>query len=897
MLSISAYLSKVVAWNQANYSNNRIFRSDSPFFKGKNLTTVQQNDLGLLLQTLQKHDAHRLHLRCDNWHHTDESFGLFLAVLCFYKHATQNRTSHGEHGMYQTGTVIYQPKKRELRVVTGADDFGIITRSIREEAVNIKGERHSQTASFYTKYEQLSNYIPLSDIFEHSFKRNAPSNLTAYFELFNSTLRHNQPLTKFNQRLLVVAPYLAVQTLPAASQFPIRYNFDRNFSVPLASPLVEVVTRYSDARDEIRKHGNNIDEVVVLGDVGYRQSINDLLNDLDDKYFNRVIILGSRPIHADYKFRSWPWSQTERAWLKKGKQFQIKRISLPSLEIKAMRPLFTDCAMQLVEIGLTTAEANGVINRLVSQHYRDAIIDVPALLDYQSKLFSEPNSIWKSWFEEAGQLISYTPFCQTMMDGLKTLAGHQALNRSKLDKISEIAFRHLSENGRKSQTWVVVRARQADALNAYFSGTTSLKAITYGELKSLLKKPEGNPEQFIFPTLHLNYQAGGVLFHDYSLAQRAAERGPCYVLTYEDLEDGVTNLCEWLYKREEHRRLTHPDRQRWVNFSCASTLPTLTVQPSVDYTFNQLESDEVQNISELLDELELLEEINTNSHDRATAILLQLNDSFTKYFGVWKDIRKKNRRMAVGKQKACEEEVIRSDSFESPKRYLIRFRDDHEYECKESVLLAKVHGSQVVPLKPTSAKKDDLIVRFTISLDICLKALQTIAEAREALKEVKWASQQWRNWLKKSIEYVAFSKNCTTLEARIMRYEKIVRIIQANDSTSEFVQFQRFQQWLDTSEDYIFPRTINHLEIILTTHLNQVVPAEKSAKIQEMKRIMAARHQSASFREVVTKLNTELTRYLITGEKGKLLSHMNEHHIADLLKTRTDRYIQNIQAL
>ncbi|MBE8971418.1 hypothetical protein IQ277_36100 [Nostocales cyanobacterium LEGE 12452] len=130
-----------------------------------------------------------------------------------------------------------------------------------------------------------------------------------------------------------------------------------------------------------------------------------------------------------------------------------------------------------------------------------------------------------------------------------------------------------------------------------------------------------------------------------------------------------------------------------------------------------------------------------------------------------------------------------------------------------------------------------------------------------------------------------------------MRYEKIVRIIQANDSTSEFVQFQRFQQWLDTSEDYIFPRTINHLEIILTTHLNQVVPAEKSAKIQEMKRIMAARDQSASFREVVTKLNTELTHYLITGEKGKLLSHMHEHHIADLLKTRTDRYIQNIQAL
>lgn len=899
MLNLQDYLSKLTTWNEANYKNNSIVRPDSTFYKGRHLTTLQRNDLGLLLQTLLKSDANRIHLRCDDWHQTDELFGVFLATLCFYKYA-QNQTETPVTELYKTGTVIYHTKKEEVRVIAGRNTSGIITRPIKEETVRVKGEKYTQTQTFNTNLEQAAKYIPLANISEHTFNRNALGNLADYFELFNNTLLQHRALTQFPRRLVVVAPYATIQQLPKGSQLPIRYQFNSHYTVPVVNPLIEVVNRYDMARSVLRKDGNTIDEVVVLGDIGYRESINDLLNDLGDGYFRRVIILGSQPIQPDYKFQCWPWSRQERAWIRTGKQDRIERITLPADNLKSLRPLFVTCARQLVAIGLPETEANASINRLIGQHLRDAFVDVAALLVYQQTILDEPDSIWRSWFEEADQLDSYPTFCQTLIEGLRAVGSYITSTQAKLKKISELARRHPGENTQQCQTWVIARSKQVVALNDHFASNQTIKAISYRELKTLLNNPaQSQLEQFIFPALHLNYQPGGDLLRDYSLYRRATERGRSFVLAYEGLEDGLTKLCEWLYHRDEHKRLTHPDRQFWVNFSCASTLPVPLALTGVSGLLAPLLPAETESISELLDELELLDDDNARQSTRTAEILLKLNESFTKYFGVWKDIRKSYRKVVavVGQQKVEEIKSIKEDSNEGSKRYLIRFRDYYEYELKESVLLAKVQGEQVVPIKPMDARKGDLIVRFTITLDTCLKALQTIPEAREALKEVKWASKTWRSWLRKSIEYVAFTKKCSLMQARKIRYEKLLQLVRADEPTTQFVQFQRFEQWLDKTDDYIFPRTINHLEIILATHLNQVVPAEKPAKLQEMKSIMAARDQSASFREVVTKLNTELTQYLIDTRRGKLLAHMPDHYISDLLKTRTDRFIQNIEAL
>ena len=883
MLSTPEYLATLTAWNEANYLNNGVVRPDSAIYS--HLTATQQSDLGLLLQTLLKSDAQRLHLRCDEWQQTDELFGPLLATLCFYKYA-QNQTETPVAELYKTGTVLYHPVKAEAKVVVSRHKTGVITRPVKEETVWVKGDKHTQTKTFNPTFEQVARYIPLANVSEHNYNRNALGNLADYFELFSSTLQQHRALTQFPRRLLVVAPHATIQQLPAGSQFPIRYQFDRHYTVPVVYPLVEIVNRYNDARDELRKDGNTIDEVVVLGDIGYRDSLTNLLNDLGDGYVKRVTILGSQSIQPDYGFRTWSWSTNERTWLRTRKlppEFTV--VAVDSDGIKALRPLFDEPVLQLMLLGLSEPEAKAALNRLIGQYLRDALVDTPNLLAYHHERLNDPTGVWAGWFVEAGEEAMIPVFSAALMDGLGAVARYVSANPAKLTQIEALTRPDV-------QTWIVAKPRQVEALNAHFSHKPHTKAISYRELKKLLANPATCTEQFIFPALHLNYQPGGQLLRDYRLYRRALERGPGYVLHYDGLEEGLFRLCNWLHEREEHRCLTHPDRQHWIDFTHdPAQFPVLTLQASTGLLID-VPPQEAETLDHLLDELDHLNDENPAERTRAIDVLQDLNKSFALYFGVWKDLDR--RRPVRSEDTPAEEESspvipVKPTPVQAPvgSRIQISFSNHRDYEYKAGALLAQIANGTTKAIRADAVCKNNRIAHFAIDLDSCREALLTIPEAKPALNEVKWASKAWRDWLRDSIQMLASSRTIHWEAACRTQYQRLCEQVKQKDSADSFVSQKRFEHWLTDADPYSFPRKISHLEAVLSACLNLVSLTNRAAEEAEQRRIMAARDQSASFREVVTRLNHELTVYLTEKKKGAMLVHLSEQHLAALMRTQT----------
>lgn len=883
MLSLSDYLATLTAWNEANYLNNGVVRPDSAMYS--HLSAIQQSDLGLLLQTLLKSDAQRLHLRCDEWQQTDELFGPLLATLCFYKYA-QNQTETPVTELYKTGTVLYHPAKAEAKVVVSRHATGVITRPVKEETVRVKGDKHTQTKTFNPTFEQAAKYVPLANVSEHTYNRNALGNLADYFDLFNRTLHQHRAITQFPRRLLVVAPHATIQQLPAGSQLPIRYKFDRHYTVPVVCPLVEIVNRYNDARDELRKDGNTIDEVIVLGDIGYRDSLTNLLNDLGDGYFKRVTILGSQPIQSDYGFRCWSWSANERTWLRTRKlPPEFSAVTIPSEGIKALRPLFDEPVLQLMLLGLSEAEAKAALNRLIGQYLRDALVDTPNLLAYHHDRLHDPTGVWAGWFIETGNEIMLSAFSAALMDGLDAVARYVTAHPAKLIQIEALAQPGV-------QTWVVARPRQVEALNTHFSHKPHIKAISYRELKKLLASPATRSEQFIFPALHLNYQPGGQLLRDYRLYRRALERGTGYVLNYDGLEEGLFRLCHWLYEREEHRCLTHPDRQHWVDFTHdPAQFPAPTMQESTGFLID-VPTQEAETLDHLLDELDHLSDETPAQRTRAADVLQGLNKSFALYFGVWKDLDR--RQQVRSEDTPAEEEFVPVMPVKSTpaqtsagSRIQISFSNRRDYEYKPGALLAQSANGTIQAIRADAVCKNNLIVHFAIDFDNCSKALLTIPEAKAAMNEVAWASKAWRDWLRDSVQKLVISKTIPWEAACRTRYQRLCKQVQQQDPADSFVSQDRFQFWLTKNNPYLFPLKISHLEAVLSACLKLVPPTNLAAKEAEQRRIMAARDQSASFREVVTRLNHELTVYLTEKKKGAMLAHLSEQHLNALLQTQT----------
>lgn len=894
MVSTAEYFARLNDWSQEALTLNGIVKLDSPFYQAVSLGDCQRTDLSLLLQSLKTTDANRIHLRCDEWQQYDKVYGLLLATLCFYKYA-QNQLETPVSELYKIGTVLHNPVSGDARVVLGHTETGIIARPIRGHRVRINGMRQALEENSPISFSQLAKYIPLANVSEHDYNRNALGNLAGYASLFSRTVRDYRALTTFPRRLLVVAPHATIEQLPNDTRFPIRYQFEQHYTVPVVTPLVEIVTRYADARERLWSD-DSLDEVVVMGDIGCRDSINELLNDLGDDYFKRLIILGGQPLQADYGFRYWSWSRNERTWLRSGKLTDTERIILPGDELKSLRSLFIEPAQQLVGLGLPEATANGAINRLVGQHLRDAIVDGAELLAYQQSLLNDIESVWRSWFADASHLDHYPDFCRSLMDGLRKVADCVAQNPAKLDKILALAEQFQSQNKSKSKTWVVARQKQAEALNRHFTGSATIEAISYRELKTLLNNPAaGQPEQFVFPALHLDYQPGGQLLRYYRLHRQALERGQCYLLSYEGLEDGLVNLCEYLHQFDEHQCLTHPDRKHWVDFACISTLPALPDKKGIKGMMETLPANEA--IGGLLNELETPNNRNPEQPTRTDEVLLKINDWFTEYFGVWKDIGKIKREKTSHIQR---ESVLPLNGFmfvthENNTRYNIKFSNCQQpYECGGRVRFARILDNETESVHPGQLRKGDRIVHFDITLHNCFDILHTLDEVRPLLDEIKWASQAWRKWLQKSVGITMSIKNCTEYEARQLRYQRLKDNLRTKDEMDEFVEFARFETWLGNKDKVFFPRSTHHLEAILESHLNQFKETDKTAKRLEMQRILDARHQSTVFPETITRLHTELTRYLIDKTKGVLLSDFSQLHLTQLLNTQGIRTVEGI---
>ncbi len=267
IMNLSNYINNLQTWSEAKLQQNPVFLTSSPFYNSIQLNRALQTDVALLIHTLTSLDASKIHLCAEDWKHEYDKLAYFLTALCFYKYA-HNQTLTTVEKLYQTGTVLFNPRREEARVVIGRRATGMVTRPVRQKDGDVLSP----------SFEQLAKYIPLAGVTEFSYNRNSLENLVGYFNLFAQTVQNFRALTEFPSRLLVVTSHKTILQLSTDSHLPIRYQFERYYNIPLVTPLVEIVNRYEDAREHLRLD-RGLDEVVILGDLGYKNDLNDILND------------------------------------------------------------------------------------------------------------------------------------------------------------------------------------------------------------------------------------------------------------------------------------------------------------------------------------------------------------------------------------------------------------------------------------------------------------------------------------------------------------------------------------------------------------------------------------------------------------------------------------------
>ena len=757
------------------------------------------------------------------------------------------------------GNLVYDAKQNEIRVFLHKEGTRLIF------APYPRNKNHT----FYEVNEnRINDLLLLAGQNENThYTRNTNTYLEAYAKFVKSFLHEDRILSTFQNRTVIISNLNWVNQLAELHYLPIQVGSSKRY-LPI-QPLIEIYNDKEEAFQNIRD--NKADLVYVGNDM--ESIINDATNYQGDGKINKLIFITSCHISKDYGFKKWAWTREETLVLE-GKQLgDFKSEFLASQELQTFRDSFTVLSNELIEKGCDSVQIRGLINWILSGYANHAFINRDDILQRQTKQINDDDEGVLSALLSEARIYDTLPVKQRII-GLITDFRFMSGKLAFIEKATR--------NESFKETIIVTPKWQAKLLKVYFSNSPRVKIITNTELRSILRQPPDEyladgilfkkKRQIIIPHVSLDYQHTDGPLRYYQLYQLARQMGHVTLLFYEGIENNRARLFEVCDEREHQYRCTHPDRQFFVpeySFEC--------------YKANNQSENEIIGSEKLID---IIEEAITQLEPIAD-YQTKLNDYFSTYFGVWKNVKRLPKLRTYSDEAGETIEAKTAKTLVSKVKYRLWFDADNYEDWGENDLIGiKTPNAEWKAGRVHELTAGDTILDFSITLDNAWEPLKTIPEAAESIEAVKWASREWREWLKHSFQNYLHRFKCTEDTALQRLCEKL----------SVSVDKVSVKRWMkDRQTEYFFPRSIDDLEKVLDLRIRQTLLDQQPEMQEKAQRIRASRGRSAGFREVITKLKIELTHWKLQGQKGDILGRMAEHFVTELTQCEAPRRISKIE--
>jgi hypothetical protein len=853
--SLQTYLKNIFQsfdWNQASFQSLQDIKDlkiadfgISPFHFFFLTKLIQDNERnGCHIQLPAKHCLNDLYVPT-----------LLSAVLSHYNLSLS--ADDMPEMQFRIGDVIYSRGLKDFLQFCGGREVlyfkRVLTKGQEEEYIEIRKE-------------DLHRYPVLPSTDDFAYNRNSVHKLEEFFDFFQSHLTSFDPLFHFSKKCLLIASSEVAKCLSQLF-LPIRYNGNKYYQVPV-EPLVEIVNDY-DTASKLIENGQAFYSVIVLGGSRYKHTLDRIKDNFDEGLFQKLITIGEAEVSDSFGFKRWHWTQPE--WrifhgLDPRPAIPLSVLTDPSLE--RFRDRFDNLKNAFSDFGVDNLALDEMGKRLV-QYFSRLIVPVELcqVKEFVHKQFFETHWL-ESYFKDANLDDEFPLFCselEKLLDEFLETFENQKLN---------FLLSHYTPEG---DLFLVTEKWQADILNPLLEEGRkfSYRAISLGELARQLRqelpsKSKFKKTHFIFSYLY--YTPFQPVYY-LEMFRRAADFGNTTLLCYKGIDTNRVEVLNALTERWNCKWWGHTDRNWFVPFSFEQDLDTFENQTEI--------ADEVV---AHLDELQSLEK---NDIEIGLSHLEKIRDYFSHRFGMVDDFSAPGSKYDLKKIRTeFDENDQNEDTNGQMRKWKVLFSDGTESEFPEDMVIAKKEGGGKFTGVPISNLQpgDIIAANFSITFDNSFESLKTIPDLKEYIKEIKWASKEWRSWLKWMLE-TYLSKHSNN---RVLALKELNQKLEVNVSSSTV------NVWLETKEEYLFPREISDLEKILDLRVRKTPPAQKDEILASKERIRRSRDISASFREVMTKLSHELSTYLATGEKGSYLSNIPAKHIERMLQYKELKTIKTV---
>ena len=782
-------------------------------------------------------------------------------VLAIFSNKYQQNLQNAESRFLKelkNGDLVYDAKKKEVL---------IYRYSLQEYICFSPWGKDRNSTILRVRKSRINDLLLLAGQNEKSrYSRNTNRYIDDYTQFIEVQLKENRILSTFSKRVIIIVNLNWFDELEELNHLPIQVGTRERY-LPI-QPIIEVYNEAGKALKAARENegmydliyvGNNVDEVM-----------NDAINFQGDGYINKLIFITSCNMSSDYGFKKWAWTREETVYLKETKLGSIENIKLSNDFLWGLKNQLLEIAHKWITKGCNENELKGFMNWLLAGYSNHAFIQKEEVLKKQLAEINDNEGALVGILSEA-DLYDVT----TIRQELVTILRDFQFVSSKLEWLKKAI-----NDERFNQTLIIAPKWQAELLKAHFATSYKVIVLINSELRKILKnKPNEflnqetkglfkNKRQIIIPHVSIDYQhTDGPLRH-YQWYQLARQMGHLKLLFYEGIEDGRAKLFEVLDEREHRYRMMHSDRCIFI--------------PSWNFEWPKMQENQLETVTEIET---ILEEgptdiVGVENYQK------KLNEYFSKYFGVWKNVKRLPKSLKISNEDGETIGAKQPKSVLSRTKYRLWF-DGKEYEdWGENELIGKKTDGRWKAVRVVELTQNDTILDFGLTLENAWEALKTIPEAAESIQEVKWASREWREWLKHSFQNYLHRLKCTDEEALTTLSEKLNISV---DRTS-------VKRWMNEKQtEYFFPRRIDDLDKVLDLRIRQTLPDKKPEMEAKAERIKASRGRSAGFREVITKLKIELTYWILKKEKSDILGRLEEKHISTLVQTETSRSIIKIE--
>lgn len=819
----------------------------------------------LLTQALLKDtENNRFQIHIPDHYYQDEKLSSTLLGLAFVRYYENQKAQEagGDHDDFEPNEDVIHNTHWGPLLLTHKNESQYIFTKLNDQG----GRKSLGGGEIFIAKNKINRYPRLPSIKHYKYTSQSVNKIKKYTKFIQKHVKDFSSLFRFNSKCLVIGERSLTSKLTKYDMMPFRVNLQNALKIPV-EPLFEIANDYYQAK-EILKKVKNIDTIIVIGAPKYRKHIEKLTTLQEEQAFKKLIIVGSEKAATDYGFKTWTWSHSELRTL----QMQNPLEALPVQKIddehltrlKSTFDSFRERWSQNDQV--EELDLKWFFDSIVHFCARQVLpIDIEQFSRYIDNKLNRRND-FKSIFVEAGLQGLIGDYQFEAESTFETF-----INRFENPKLAYI----LALDDPSKDYYIVTEKKQVSKLKELFeeAGKTQHEAITPNKLERMLQKgkateADARTKVFVFPYLYFKYENPTWYYRMY---RQALDIGEAVLLQYENVEEQKLEVLTAFYEHEELFKLQNNDRSWYI-----------------DATFEKEETTDIETATQ--DIVKQLEETKSISATKTEEDITDIKYYFANYFGLFDDFEKASSEEALtGIDATAQKDQKKHTYTTSQLQFQVVFEDGSEKVIEENHLVAKqVDKGKFDNVMISNVQiGDDIIADFKVNFATHFAAMKTINALKPINTEIRWASREWRSWLKTSLRFYTYKLKSEDIATREL-YKKLDLVI----------PISKFKTWLTAKDPFLFPKHEKDLEKVLDLAIRQTPPGPKQDdKMEVAERIRHARDIPADFDETVDKLALELVDFLLTKNMGKMLLKMKSTDVTQMSKRYVVKKVMEIEEL